>query len=87
MDATVFRPKPNLIMKNNTGSPIVFVVENDTKKEIINIKIIGNNPYKNIKIEGPIFVKKNDVKWVRHYEDFDGKITSDVLESRYNVIY
>ena len=43
--------------------------------------------YKNIKIEGPIFVNRNYVKWIRHYEDFDGKVTSDVLESRYGVVY
>jgi len=87
LDATVFRPKPNLRIRNNTGSPIVFNVKDDKKNEVITIEIIGNNPYKNIRIEGPIFIKKNYVKWIRHYEDFDGKITSDMLESRYSAIY
>lgn len=87
LDATVYRPKPNLRIRNNTEHPIVFSVKNDKKNQVITIKIIGNNPYKNIRIEGPIFIKKNYVKWIRHYEDFDGKITNDVLESRYNAIY
>ena len=51
------------------------------------VDILKNVKDKNIRIEGPIFVKKNYVKWIRHYEDFDGKITNDVLESRYNVIH
>jgi vancomycin resistance protein YoaR len=87
LDAAVYRPRPNLKIKNNTDSPIVFKVTNDTKKQIITVDIIGNKFYKNINIEGPIFMKKNYVKWIRHYEDFDGKITSDALESRYNAIY
>lgn len=87
LDATVYRPKPNLRIRNNTESPIVFNVENDKQNQVVTIKIIGNKPYKNIKIEGPIFIKRNYVKWIRHYEDFDGKITDDVLESRYSAIY
>ncbi len=87
LDATVYRPRPNLRIKNNTDSPIVFNVINDKEREIMTIEIIGNQKYKNIRIEGPIFENRHYIKWIRHFEDFDGKITSEVLESRYSLVY
>lgn len=87
LDATMYRPAPNLRIRNNTKSPLLFNVMNDKENEIIVIEIIGNSPYKSIEIEGPIFLSPRHVKWIRHLEDFDGKITSEVLESRYNIIY
>ncbi len=87
LDATVYRPKPNLRMRNNMESPIVYNVINDEENQILTVQVIGNKDYKNIKIEGPIFVSRNHVKWIRHYEDFDGKVTSDALESRYGVVH
>lgn len=87
LDATVYRPKPNLIMRNSLNSPVLFNVTDDTKKQVITIDIIGNPTYKSTTVEGPIFSKGNVVKWVRHLEGFDGKISTDTLESRYNAIY
>lgn len=87
LDATVYRPRPNLRIKNNMDSPIVFNVINDKDLQIITVEIIGNQKYKNIRIEGPILETPHYVKWIRHFEDFDGKVTSEVLESRYSLIY
>ena len=86
LDATVFRPRPNLKMRNNTDSPIVFNVIDDKEKQVVTVEVIGNSTYKDVRIEGPIFVKWNHVKWIRHFEDFDGKIKSEILESRYDAI-
>jgi vancomycin resistance protein YoaR len=87
LDATVYRPKPNLKLRNNFESPVVFNVINDTKKQVITVEIIGNKTYKSTVVEGPIFVGKRAVKWVRQFEGFDGTIATETLESNYNAIY
>jgi len=86
LDATVYRPRPNLKMRNNTGSPIVYKVDDDKEKKTITISIIGNQSYKNINIEGPIYVTKKHIKWVRQIQKFDGNIVKEVIESRYDQI-
>jgi len=87
LDATVYRPKPNLKVRNNFESPVVFNVINDTKKQVITVELIGNKDYKSTTIEGPIYVGKRAVKWVRQFEGFDGTIATETLESSYNAIY
>lgn len=87
LDATVYRPKPNLILKNTLESPVVFNVINDTKRQIITVEVIGNRMYKKTLVEGPIFNNRTSVKWVRQFEGFDGTIATETLESRYNAIY
>jgi hypothetical protein len=87
LDATVYRPKPNLKIRNNFESPVVFNVINDTKKQVITVEVIGNKDYKSTLVEGPIFENKHAVKWVRQFERFDGTIATETLESRYNAIY
>jgi hypothetical protein len=87
LDATVYRPKPNLILQNNLGSPVVFNVINDTKKQVITVEVIGNRTYKTAKLVGPTFTDKNTVHWVRQVEGFDGTIISDTIESHYNAIF
>ncbi len=87
LDATVYRPRPNLKIRNNTDYPIVFNVTDDKENQTVTVDVIGNSPYKEIRIEGPIFLGRNYVKWVRHFEDFNGMITSEALESRYSVIH
>lgn len=87
LDATVYRPKPNLRMRNNLNSPVLFNVIDDTQKQVITLEVIGNPTYKSTTFEGPLFSKGNVVKWVRHLEGFDGTVVSETLESRYNVIY
>ena len=86
LDATVYRPSPNLKLRNNTGSPIVYRVNDDKEKQTITVSIIGNKSYKNMKIEGPIYVSKKHIKWIRQTQDFDGNISSNSLESRYDSI-
>ncbi|MBI5421617.1 VanW family protein [Candidatus Peregrinibacteria bacterium] len=87
LDATVYRPKPNLRMRNSLNSPVLFNVNDDTQKQVITIEVIGNPTYKSTTFEGPLFSKGNVVKWVRHLEGFDGNVVTDTLESRYNAIY
>ncbi len=87
LDATVYRPKPNMRFRNSSDSPIVFSVVDDKENKTLTVEIIGNKKYKNIEIEGPIFDTKRDVKWIRHLEDYDGNIVTDVLESHYNSIH
>jgi VanW like protein len=87
LDATVFRPKPDLKIRNNLDSPVVFNVVDDPKKQIVTVEIFGNRSAKSSEIEGPIFVTHNNVKWTRSFEWFDGSTSSDTLESHYNAIY
>jgi len=86
LDATVYRPRPNLKIRNNTDNPIVFNVVDDPEKQVVTVEIIGNSPYKNVRIEGPIFVRRNHIKWIRHFEDFNGNVKSEALESRYSLV-
>ncbi|MBN2095867.1 VanW family protein [Candidatus Peregrinibacteria bacterium] len=87
LDATVYRPHPNLKIRNNTFDPIVFSVVDDKENKTVTIEVIGNSPYKEVRIEGPIFVSRNHIKWVRYLEDFDGHVINEPLESYYSVIY
>ncbi|MBU1018176.1 VanW family protein [Patescibacteria group bacterium] len=87
LDATVYRPRPNLKIRNNTFDPIVFNVVDDKENKTVTVQVIGNSPYKEVRIEGPIFISRSHIKWIRHLEDFNGNITSEALESRYSVIY
>ncbi len=87
LDATVYRPKPNLILRNNLESPVVFNVIDDTKNKVITVEVIGNRTYKAARIVGPTFTGKMNVKWVRQLEGFDGTIASATVESHYNAIY
>ncbi len=87
LDATVYRPRPNLKIRNNTLHSIVFNVVDDKENKTVTVEVIGNSPYREIRIEGPVFVGWNHVKWVRYLEDFSGKVVSDILESRYSAIY
>lgn len=87
LDATVYRPRPNLKIKNNFNDPIVFNVIDDQEAQTITLEIIGNSKYKNIEIEGPIFVTPRHIQWIRHMEDYDGNITSEVVESKYGTVY
>lgn len=87
LDATVYRPKPNLRLRNNLETPLVFNVVNDTQKKIITVEVIGNRTYKTATFEGPIFSGKKNVKWVRQLEGFDGTIATETVESRYNAIH
>jgi len=87
LDATVYRPRPNLKIRNSTSDPIVFNVVDDKENKTVTVQVIGNSPYKEVRIEGPIFISRNHIKWVRYFEDFDGNVKSESLESHYSAIY
>jgi len=87
LDATIYRGSKNLVMKNNTNDPILYYVVDDTEQQKITLYIIGNSPYFNIEIEGPIKLGWNTYKWIRRMEQFDGKVVEDELTTRYGAVY
>ena len=87
LDATIYRGHKNLIMKNTTGSPVLYYLENDAEKKEVTMYVIGNSPYKNIAIEGPIKDSWNSYKWIRRMEGFDGKVVEDELVTKYGLVY
>ena len=87
LDATIYRGHKNLIMRNSTGSPLLYYAQNDPEAKEITMYLIGNSPYKHIEIEGPIQVSWGNYKWIRRMERFDGTVVEDVLTTRYGLIY
>ena len=87
LDATIYRGHKNLVMKNTTGSPLLYYAVDEPEKKQITMYLIGNSPYANIEIEGPIELGFNTVKWIRRMETFDGKIVEDELTTRYSNIH
>ncbi len=87
MDAAIYRggkyPK-NLIMKNTTGSPLMYYVYDDKEKQEVTLYLVGNSPYKNIEIEGPTKIGYNTYRWTRKMEKHNGEIIEDNLDTRYN---
>ena len=87
LDATIYRGSKNLIMKNTTGSPLLYYTKNDPENKEITMYLIGNSPYRNIEIEGPIKISRGKYKWIRRMEQFDGKVVEDELVTRYGLMY
>ena len=87
LDATIYRGHKNLIMKNTTGSPLLYYVENDPEKKELTMYLIGNSPYKSITIEGPEKPTWSTYKWVRRMERFDGTVVTDELVTKYGLVY
>lgn len=87
LDATIYRGAKNLIMKNTTGSPLLYYVRNDHAKMEVTMYLIGNSPYQNIDIEGPIYAGRNTYKWVRRMTRFDGTVVEDELVTKYGAIH
>ncbi|MBU0706092.1 VanW family protein [Patescibacteria group bacterium] len=87
LDATVYRGGKNLIIKNTTGSPLLYYVKNDPEKKEITMYLIGNSPYRNIDIEGPIQTAWGTYKWIRRMEGFDGTVVEDELVTRYGLMH
>lgn len=86
LDATVYRPKPDLRFKNTFRDPVVFSVQNNEQDKVVTVRILGNSPYRRVKVEGPFMKSKKEVEWVRQMEYFDGTKEREVLASRYNAI-
>ncbi len=74
-------------MKNTTGSSLLYYAENHPEKKEITMYLIGNSPYKNINIEGPIKLSWGNYKWIRRMEHFDGRVEKDELFTRYGRIH
>lgn len=89
LDAAIYRggkyPK-NLVMKNTTGSPLLFYVYDDKEKQEVTMYLVGNSPYVNIEIEGPTKIGYNTYRWTRKMEKPDGEIIVDNLDTRYNYV-
>jgi hypothetical protein len=87
LDATIYRGAKNLVMKNNTDSPVLYYVKDDTENEVVTLYVIGNSPYYSIEIEGPIETDRNTYKWIRRMQQFDGTVIEEELTSRYGLVY
>jgi len=87
LDATIYRGHKNLIMKNTTGSPILYYLENDEENKEVTMYVIGNSPYRNVTIEGPIKTAWSTYKWIRRMERFDGTVVEDELVTKYGLVY
>ncbi|MFH0838317.1 MAG: VanW family protein [Patescibacteria group bacterium] len=87
LDATIYRGHKNLIMKNTTDSPLMYYVHNDPEKKEITMYLIGNSPYSDIEIDGPIKTARGTYKWIRRMEHFDGTVDEDELVTRYGLMY
>lgn len=87
LDATIYRGAKNLIMKNSTGSALLYYAKNDSENKQVTMYLIGNSPYRNIEIEGPIQVSWGKYKWIRRMEQFDGRVVEDELVTRYGAMY
>ena len=87
LDATIYRGHKNLVMRNTTGSPLLYYVEDDPENKEVTMYLIGNSPYKSITIEGPEKPTWSTYKWVRRMERFDGTVVEDELVTKYGLVY
>ena len=88
LDATIYRNShKNLKIRNNTNTPIIYYVEDNKEAQTVTVYLIGNSPYKNIELEGPIKVDRTTYKWIRRMENFDGTVNIEELVSKYGAVY
>ncbi len=88
LDATIYRGShKNLKIRNNTKSPIIYYIEDDSENQILTTYLIGNSPYKSINIEGPIKIDRTTYKWIRRMEKPDGTVNTEELVTRYGAVY
>jgi hypothetical protein len=87
LDATIYRGAKNLMMKNTLDSAVLYYVADDPEKEVISVYLIGNSPYVSVDIEGPIEMTRTHYKWIRRMTLPNGKVVTDELETRYNIVY
>ena len=88
LDATIYRGShKNLKIRNNTEDPIIYYLEDDPDRQVVTLYIIGNSPYKNITIEGPIKVDRTTYKWIRRMEKPDGTVNTAELVTKYWGVY
>jgi vancomycin resistance protein YoaR len=86
LEATIFRPRKNLRLKNNTESPIFFHVHNDEAAHTLTLSIVGNSQYKTIELTGPTQLDKRTYQWVRQMEKQDGTMVREEITTKYNAI-
>ena len=87
LDATIYRGHKNLIMKNTTGSPLMYYVYNNSEKKEITVYLVGRSPYRSVSIEGSIKTAWGTYKWIRRMERFDGTVVEEELVTRYGLMY
>ncbi len=87
IDATIYFGSTDVIMKNNTPSPLLYYVYDNTTTKEITLYVIGNSPYIDIKIEGPIKMGTNSFRFLRHMTLPDGQVITETVNSRYSKIY
>lgn len=87
LDATIYFGSTDVIMKNNTDSPLLYYVANDTQKQVITLYVIGNSPYTNVEVEGPIKTGYHAYKFIRRLTQPDGNILTQEINTRYSRMY
>ncbi len=85
-DATIYFGYTDVIMKNNTNSPIMFYAQDNPEAKEITMYVIGNPVYTSVEIEGP-YVSGHYGKYIRHMTLPDGTVISEPLETSYSRIY
>ena len=87
LDATIYFGSTDVIMKNNTSSPILYYLHDNKDTKEITMYVIGNSPYTDIKIEGPISTGYHSYKFIRHMTKPDGTVVTEDLNTRYSRMY
>lgn len=87
LDATIYFGSTDVILKNNTASPLMFYVFDDTATKNLTMYVIGNSPYTDIQIEGPISTGRNAYKFIRRMTKPDGQVVTEELNTRYSRMY
>ena len=88
LDATIYRnSQKNLKVRNSTGAPIIYYVNNDAANQIVTVYLIGKSPYRRVFIEGPIKINRTTYKWIRTMEKSDGTVNIEELVTKYGGIY
>jgi len=85
-DATIFFGQTDVIMKNNTSSPVLYYVSDDPEAKEITLYVIGNSPYTEVEIDGP-YSSGRYGKFYRNMALPSGEVITDTLETSYSRIY
>jgi hypothetical protein len=87
LDATIYRPVKNLVIKNNTESPVLFYIKDDASSQTLTTYIIGTPHYRRVEIQGPLKTSARSFDWIRRFLTFDGKIIEESISTTYDKIH
>ena len=87
LDATIYFGSTDVVMKNNTDSPLLYYVEDNKEKKVVTLYVIGNSPYTNVEIEGPIKTGYHAYRFLRRLTQPDGNVLTQEINTRYSRIY